>query len=78
LGVGREADCTPQKADVEETSERTDKQKTIWPIRKGYGFSYMEHPNNVQNWSTNILAMTTKTLQLDKQHYSKQGDGGRT
>jgi hypothetical protein len=42
-----------------------DKQKTIWAIRKGFDFWYVECPNTVQNWSTNILALTTKPVQLD-------------
>jgi len=57
---------TPRKkVNVEKTSEmprRIDKQRAIWLYGNGLYFWYMERPNTVQDWSTNILAVTSKTV----------------
>jgi len=47
---------------ISEMPRRIDKQKPIWLYGNGLYFSYMERPNTDQDWSTNILAVTSKAV----------------
>jgi len=62
LGVRLTTSPRKKVENLRDAIERIDKQVAIWLQGKAFDFWYMEQLNTVQHWSTNIIAVTTKTV----------------